>query len=224
MELLACEFQQGYGLTESSPSLTCLRPEDHVLDGPPEAVARLGSVGRESVGVRVRVVGLSGEQVAPGEEGEVVARGPNVMEGYWRRPQATAEAIRDGWLRTGDLATVDEEGYVFLLGRRSDMLISGGINVYPREVELQLEAHPLVREAAVVGRADRRWGELPVAVVVLAPGAAAETARERLDAHCRQRLAAYKAPHDYLFVDSLPRNAMGKVLKAELRRRVAAPA
>ena len=219
MQRLRCEFQQGYGLTESSPNLTTLRPEDHVLSGPPEAVARLGSVGRESVGVQVRVVDEHGADVAVGERGEIVARGANIMEGYWRRPEATAAAIRDGWLHTGDVGVLDERNFVFLVDRTTDMLISGGLNVYPREIELRLEQHPAVAEVAVVSRADARWGEVPVAFVALRAGASAEAVRHELERLCREQLAGYKQPKDYLFISALPRNAMGKVLKAELRAR-----
>jgi fatty-acyl-CoA synthase len=217
MARMPCEFQQGYGLTESSPNLTTLRPEDHVLDGPDDVVRRLGSVGRESVGVNVRVVDEQGQDVRPGGQGEIVASGANIMAGYWRRPEATAAAIRDGWLHTGDLATVDDEHYVFITDRKSDMLISGGINIYPREIELLLERQPAVAEVAVIGRPDRQWGEVPVAFVVLRPGVDRAQARAELDAACRQRLAGYKTPKDYVFVSTLPRNDMGKVLKRHLR-------
>jgi acyl-CoA synthetase (AMP-forming)/AMP-acid ligase II len=222
MERLRCEFQQGYGLTESSPNLTTLRPEDHVLNGPPEIVARLSSVGRESVGVQVRVVDDHGVDVPAGERGEIVARGTNIMEGYWRQPEATTAAIRDGWLHTGDIGVLDDRNFLFLVDRTTDMLISGGINVYPREIELQLEQHAAVAEAAVVSRADPRWGEVPVAFVALRPGASREAVRQELERMCRQRLAGYKQPKDYLFLDALPRNTMGKVLKRELRARLGA--
>jgi fatty-acyl-CoA synthase len=217
MARMPCEFQQGYGLTESSPNLTTLRPEDHVLDGPESVVRRLGSVGRESVGVNVRVVDEEGHDVRPGEQGEIVASGANIMEGYWHRPEATAAAIRDGWLHTGDLGTVDDEQYLFITDRKSDMLISGGINVYPREIELLIERQPAVAEVAVVGRPDRRWGEVPVAFIVLRPGVDQARARAELEVVCRQRLAGYKTPKDYVFVSALPRNAMGKVMKRHLR-------
>ena len=217
MERLHCEFQQGYGLTESSPNLTTLRPEDHILRGPADVVARLGSVGRESVGVQVRVVDEAGADVPVGERGEIVARGANIMEGYWRRPEATAAAIRDGWLHTGDIGVLDEAGFVFLVDRTTDMLISGGLNVYPREIELQLEQHAAVAEVAVVGRADARWGEVPVAFIALRPEASAEAVRAELEQLCRERLAGYKQPKEYIFVEALPRNAMGKVLKHALR-------
>jgi acyl-CoA synthetase (AMP-forming)/AMP-acid ligase II len=185
-------------------------------------VARLGSVGRESIGVQVRVVDEHGVDVPAGERGEIVARGANIMEGYWRRPDATAAAIRDGWLRTGDIGVLDERNFLFLVDRTTDMLISGGMNVYPREIELQLEQHAAVAEAAVISRADPRWGEVPVAFIALRPGASRETVRQELERLCRERLAGYKQPKDFQFLDALPRNAMGKVLKRELRARLGA--
>jgi acyl-CoA synthetase (AMP-forming)/AMP-acid ligase II len=167
--------------------------------------------------VQVRVVDEHGADVVVGERGEIVARGTNIMEGYWRRPEATAAAIRDGWLHTGDVGVLDERNFVFLVDRTTDMLISGGINVYPREIELLLEQHPAVAEVAVVSRADARWGEVPVAFVALRAGASAETVRPELERLCHEHLAGYKQPKDYLLINALPRNAMGKVLKRELR-------
>ncbi len=215
--LLACDFQQGYGLTEASPILTILPPEDH---GPNVDPVRLTSVGREAAGVQVRVVGNDDRLVKPGEVGEVVARGPNVTAGYWRRPKDTAAALRGGWLRTGDLARMDSNGYLYLVDRAKDMLVSGGLNVYPREIERQLEEHPGIREAAVVGVADERWGEVPVAFLVLAEGKSADPGSE-LDEFLAGRLARYKQPKRYEFLDLMPRNGAGKVLKRELRERAA---
>jgi acyl-CoA synthetase (AMP-forming)/AMP-acid ligase II len=216
MERMRCEFQQGYGLTESSPNLTTLRPEDHRWEGP--ARARLSSVGRESLGVEVRVVDESGNDVAAGERGEIVARGANIMEGYWKRPEATAAAIRDGWLHTGDIGVLDSESYLFLVDRTDDMLISGGINVYPREIELFLEAQAGVAEVAVVGKQDERWGEVALAFVVAGPNADPEQLRTDLVDACAVGLAGYKRPREYVFVKELPRNALGKVLKHQLRQ------
>jgi acyl-CoA synthetase (AMP-forming)/AMP-acid ligase II len=215
MELLPCEFQHGYGLTEASATVTVLPPSDHVLDASARARRRVESVGRAAAGVEVKVVDDDGREVMPGEQGEVIVRGANVMEGYWRRPSETAAAIRDGWLFTGDVGVLDDDGYLYLVDRKADLLISGGINVYPREIEVQLEAHPEVRQVAVVGEAHARWGEVPVAFVV------AQTTEAALVDWCRTRLAAYKVPKRVVFLEALPRNASGKVDKRELRQRIA---
>jgi fatty-acyl-CoA synthase len=225
LERLGCDFQQGYGLTEGGPNLTVLRPQDHRPDSGGLYTERLASVGRETIGVHVRVVDAEDRDVATGEVGEVIARGGNVMEGYWNRPEETAAALRGGWLRTGDVGRMDDEGYLYLVDRSKDMLVSGGFNVYPREVERQLEQHPLVLETAVVGVPDERWGEVPVAYVVCSPGAAGATSVPReLEDFLSERLARYKVPRRYEIVGELPRNGAGKILKGELRAAAAAPA
>jgi long-chain acyl-CoA synthetase len=218
LERLGCDFQEGYGLTEASPNLTILPPEDHRRNASGHFSPRLASVGRETVGVHVRVVDGEDRDVAVGEVGEVIAKGANIMEGYWRLPEQTAEALRGGWLRTGDLGKVDDDGYIYLVDRVKDMLISGGINVYPAEIERQLEQHPLVAEVAVVGRDDDRWGEVPVAFVVAERGAppASEMVTE-LAAFITPRLARFKQPRRYELIEALPRNVAGKVIKRELR-------
>lgn len=215
MEVFRCDFIQGYGQTESSAVLCVLRPEDHVLDGTPEQLKRLGSAGREVFGTEVRVVNEAGKGVTPGEIGEVIGRGNNVMKGYWKMPEATAQTIRDGWLHTGDLATVDEAGYVYILDRVKDMIISGGENIYSREVEEVLYQHPAIADAAVIGVPDGQWGETVKAFVVLREGAAA--AAEEIIDFTRGRLAGFKRPRSIDFVESLPRNLSGKVLKKVLR-------
>lgn len=215
IEIFKCDFVQGYGQTESSAVLCVLRPEEHVLDGTPEQVRRLGSGGREVFGTEVRVVNEDGQDVKPGEIGEVIGRGNNVMKGYWKMPEATAEAIRDGWLHTGDLATVDEAGYVYILDRVKDMIISGGENIYCREVEETLYTHPAIADAAVIGVPDEQWGETVKAFVVLKDGEKA-TAEEIID-FTRKYLAGFKRPRSVEFVESLPRNLSGKVLKKVLR-------
>jgi acyl-CoA synthetase (AMP-forming)/AMP-acid ligase II len=218
IDVLACDFQQGYGLTESSPTLTLLPPEDHRPDASGKYSERLGSVGREALGVHVRVVDADDNDVPIGEIGEVVARGRNIMEGYWRRPEETAETLRGGWLHTGDLAYADADDYVYLVDRSKDMLVSGGFNVYPREVERQLEEHPWVREVAVVGVPDERWGEVPVAYLVVDEArAAGGDLRPEFEEFLRSRLARYKTPKLYERIDVIPRNASGKILKRELR-------
>ena len=203
------EFRQGYGLTEVGVNCFSLAPED--------AVRKAGSVGRPVFHSRARLVDEQGRDVAVGVVGELALAGPHVCSGYWRRPQATAEAMPDGWWRTGDLAQVDDEGYYFIVGRRKDMFISGGENVYPAEVEGALAQHPGIAEVAVIGRPDPRWGEVGLAVVVpRQPGAL--SAQDVL-MFCDGRLARYKIPKAVVFTGILPRNAMGKVVKADLYAR-----
>jgi acyl-CoA synthetase (AMP-forming)/AMP-acid ligase II len=214
---LPCRFSQLYGMTETSPFATQLHPEDMVLEGEERLVRRLLSCGREIPGVRVRVVRDGGDEVAPGEVGEIIMAGPNVMLGYWRQPEATAAVLRDGWMHSGDLATVDDEGYIFIVDRKKDMIITGGENVYSTEVEDALYKHPAVLEAAVIGVPDERWGERVHAVVVLRPGMSATV--EELQAFCRQHIAGYKVPRSVDFAESLPKTGSGKIQKAELRER-----
>jgi fatty-acyl-CoA synthase len=198
-------FQEGFGMTETAPSVSVL-DADHIKE-------KLGSIGRPLPGVETRVVDAADRDVATGTVGELVVRGDNVFAGYWMLPDATADAFRGGWFHTGDLARVDDEGYITLVDRKKDMIITGGENVYPVEVEQVVVRHPAVREAAVFGVADERWGETVVAAVAL-DGTA--TAAE-LIAHCRRRLAHFKCPTRIVIVDELPRNATGKVLKTALR-------
>jgi len=209
---------QIYGQGESPMTITVLRADEHLGDEPARSL-RLGSVGRAQTGVEVAVVDENHRPVPAGEVGEVIVRGDTVMLGYLNNPAATASAIVDGWLRTGDLGRLDAQGYLTLVDRSKDLIISGGSNIYPREVEEALLQHPMVREVAVVGERDAAWGESVVAVVVLQPGAAPEAAATRaaLDAHCLATIARFKRPKRYVFVDSLPKNATGKVLKRELR-------
>jgi long-chain acyl-CoA synthetase len=210
-------FAQGYGMTEAAPILTTLPQWDHIVDGTPEQVRRLSSCGKQVLGVEVRVVNAKGEDVKPGEIGEVVARGPNVMQGYWHMPEATAETLKDGWLHTGDLATVDEEQYIYIIDRAKDMIISGGENVYSAEVEQALYTHPAVLEAAVVGIPDETWGEAVHAVVVCKPGM--QVTSDELIAHTRTQIAGYKVPRSIeLRSDALPKSGAGKILKRELRQ------
>jgi fatty-acyl-CoA synthase len=199
------EIVQGYGLTEAAPNVLCLPPED--------ATRKRGFAGKPYPHVDVALRDPeSGELVAGAAEGELVVKGPNVFAGYWRNPEATADAFADGWLLTGDVAARDEEGYYRIVGRTKDMVISGGENVYPAEIENVLHEHAAVKEAAVVGVPDERWGEACLAFVV----SARETTQEELLEHCRARLARYKVPKGVRFVESLPRNALDKVVKSEL--------
>jgi long-chain acyl-CoA synthetase len=211
-------FGQGYGLTEAAPLLTGLDTWDHIPDGTPEQMQRLSSVGREIPCVEVRVVNVDGEDVQPGEIGEIIARGPNIMLGYWHMPEATAAAIVDGWLHTGDLATVDEANYIYIVDRAKDMIISGGENVYSIEVENALYTHPAVLEAAVIGIPDEHWGEAVHAVVVLKPGMQASA--EELINHTRTQIAGYKVPRSIeFFTEALPKIGAGKILKRTLREK-----
>jgi long-chain acyl-CoA synthetase len=211
-------FAQGYGMTETAPLLTSLDIWEHIVDGTPEQVRRLNSVGKEALGVEVRVVNAEGDDVQPGEIGEIIARGPNVMSGYWRMPEATAAAIVDGWMYTGDLATVDEENYIYIVDRSKDMIISGGENVYSVEVENALYTHAAVLECAVIGIPHSKWGEAVHAVVVCKPGMS--VSEEELLAHARAQIAGYKVPRSVEFqLEALPKSGAGKILKRDLREK-----
>jgi long-chain acyl-CoA synthetase len=176
----------------------------------------LNSVGQSLVGVDLKVVDDGGDEVPVGGVGEVVVRGPNIAKGYLKRPEATAEAFRDGWFFTGDIARLDDRGRLYLLDRKKDMIITGSEIVYSLEVEAALHQHPEVSECAVVGVPDEVYGEALLAAVVPAPGATLTD--EELIAHCRGRIGGYKIPRRYVFLDELPKSAMNKVLKNELRR------
>jgi long-chain acyl-CoA synthetase len=215
LERFGCDFYQGYGLTETTGAVVQLLPGDHDPGGP--SVHRLRSAGTPMPGVELRVVDPeSGASLPTGAIGEVLIRSPQVMLGYWNRPDDTAAAIDpDGWFHTGDTGFIDEDGYLVINDRVKDMIISGGENIYPTEVEHALLTHPAVADAAVIGVPSDRWGETPIAVIVPAPGT--DPSPQELIAHCRERLATYKAPTAVTFVDELPRNPSGKVLKRELR-------
>ncbi|OLT45454.1 AMP-dependent synthetase [Saccharomonospora sp. CUA-673] len=202
-------FVQGYGMTETAPGALLL-DRNHVTD-------KIGSAGVPSFFTDVRVVDSAGVPVAAGQRGEVVVSGPNVMRGYWDRPDETAAALRDGWFHSGDVATVDEDGYVFVVDRVKDVIISGGENIYPAEVENELHELAGVQACAVIGVPDAKWGEVGKAVVVLEPGAAPD-APTLLDG-LRGRLASYKIPKTVEFAEALPVTGSGKVRKGELRRR-----
>jgi long-chain acyl-CoA synthetase len=212
---LPCRFTQGYGLTETSPILCVLPPGDHVLEGP--HVRRIQSCGRPATGVEVRIVDDEDRECAVEVVGEIVARGKNIMKGYWKNPEATARALRGGWFHTGDMGFRDADGYIYIVDRKHDMIVTGGENVYPREIEEVLYRHPAVLEAAVIGVPSERWGEAVKAVVVLREGKTAS--EQELIEHVRENLAHYKAPSSVDFVGALPRNPSGKVLKTVLRER-----
>jgi acyl-CoA synthetase (AMP-forming)/AMP-acid ligase II len=215
-----CGFCQLYGHIETAGLLTFLHEEDHSLDDDVPYMRKLSSVGKEAIGVKVRVVDEAGGEIAPNQVGEVMVLGPNVFEGYLNDPGFTAEVMRDGWLRTGDIASVDDEGYIYIVDRKRDIMMVGGISVDPREVENVLSEHPSVKEAAVVACPDYTLGEVPMAVLVLREGEKED--RESVLAHCRRNMAPFKVPRSIEFAPVLPRNAHGKVLKAMLRDRMAA--
>jgi long-chain acyl-CoA synthetase len=203
------EFCHVYGMTEASPLLTGLRNEERLLD-----VERGRSCGKPLIGVRVKIADGSGMEVPAGEVGELLASGPNIMQGYWNKPGQTAEVLKNGWYRSGDMGYIDDEGYVFLVDRAKDMIVSGGENVYCSEVEEALYRHPAVLEAAVFGVPDEQWGEAVHAVVVQRKKVSAS---ELID-FCRERIAGYKIPKEITFsAKELPKSGPGKVLKRELR-------
>jgi acyl-CoA synthetase (AMP-forming)/AMP-acid ligase II len=211
-------FAQAYGETESGPAITDLPRQDHcVLDKPPEEQKILASAGRPSIGVHVRVVDDKDNDVKTGEVGEIIVQSKHIMVEFWHKPDETRETLINGWLHTGDMGTYDEKGYVYIVDRKRDMIISGGENIYPREVEETIYQHPSVLEAAVIGIPDPYWVEKVHAVVTLKEGASL-TEQELID-FCKQALARYKAPKSVEFVDALPKNPAGKILKRELREK-----
>ena len=200
------QIAEGYGLTEASPNITT-----NVYGS-----ARIGSVGRAVWGVAIRIVDESGAVVAPGERGEVIARGPGIMKGYFRNAEATASAIRSDWLYTGDIGRLDADGYLYIVDRKKDIIICGGYNIYPREVEEVLYAHPDVLEVALIGWPDAKLGEKPVAHVAPRPGRTLDPVALRL--WCVERIAKYKVPREFRFIESLPRGATDKIDRLSLKR------
>lgn len=218
LRVMGPRFVQIYGQGESPMTGTVLS-RVHLADvAHPRHEQRIASVGVAQTPVRIRVAGPDGQPLPPGEVGEVLIRGDSVMAGYWRNPEATAATIRDGWLWTGDMGALDEDGFLTLKDRSKDLIISGGSNIYPREVEEVLLHAPGVAEVAVVGAPDPEWGEVVVAFVVPGPGAVLDVAA--LDAYCLDHIARFKRPKRYVIVDALPKNNYGKVLKRALRERL----
>jgi acyl-CoA synthetase (AMP-forming)/AMP-acid ligase II len=215
-DALGIRIFQAYGLTESCGPGTLLLHED--------GEAKVGSCGRPQMHTEIKIVDGEGNTIPMGSEqaGELLVGGRHLMKGYWNNPKATAETLRDGWLHTGDICTWDEEGFVTICDRMKDMIISGGENIYPAELENVLAACPEVQEAAVIGVASKKWGETPLAIIVPAPGASPTP--ESLKAYCKENLAGYKVPQLYELVESLPRNPSGKLLKTELREQFPGPA
>jgi len=208
IDTFKCKFTQVYGLTETTGAITFLQFEDHEGE-------KLLSCGRATFGADMRVVDPEGKEVPHGQIGEIVYRGPGVMQGYWNRPQDTADQIRDGWFYTGDAGTEDDAGFFYVKDRIKDMIISGGENIYPAELESVLAAHPALADVAVIGVPDDQWGETVKAIVVRKPGAT--LTGEELIEWARSRLGGYKRPKSVDFTDSIPRNPSGKILKRELR-------
>ncbi len=214
-------FTQGFGMTELAGNVIFMSKADHVR-ADREAPHLLRAAGKVGALASVRLVDENGEDCAIGQPGEIVVRGDQVLTGYWNRPDANVEAFRGGWFHTGDVAQMDAEGFVYIVDRKKDMIVSGAENVYPREVEEVLFSHAEVAEAAVFGIADEHWGERVAAAIVARPGATITAAD--LDALCRRELAGYKRPRRYFFIPEIPKNVSGKVLKRELRARYASDA
>ena len=205
-----CDFVQVYGLTETTGGGTNLKPADHDA-----ARNKLRSCGKPNKGVELRIVDEAGNDVPQGEVGEIIMRGGSIMKGYWNKPDATSEAVKEGWFYSGDAGFLDEEGYVFIHDRVKDMIVSGGENVYPAEVENALFAHPDIADVAVIGVPSEKWGEAVKACVVMAEGKS--LSEDEIIAFARERIAGYKLPKSVDFVDALPRNPSGKILRRELR-------
>ncbi len=209
--VMGCDFAQLYGMTETAGSMTVLQPSDHA---DPHA-RKLSSCGRPYPGVEVAIVDESGSPLPPDSVGEIVIRSPSLMTGYWRRPEDTEKTMRDGWLHSGDAGYLDEEGYLYIHDRVKDMIVSGGENVYPAEVESVLYDHPSVQDVAVIGVPSEKWGEEVKAVVVRKAGA--EVSEQELIGFARDKIAGFKAPKSVDFTGELPRNASGKLLKKDIR-------
>jgi acyl-CoA synthetase (AMP-forming)/AMP-acid ligase II len=215
-KIFGCDLIQGFGMTEIGPSAVSESTrEDHILDGSTEKEERFASVGRDAFNAEVRIVDDDDNEVPVGEVGEICVRGQHVMKGYWRMPTETDEALKNGWFHTGDLGRRDKGGYIYVVDRKKDMIISGAENIYSAEVERAISFHPAVSEVAVVGVPDKIWGEAVKAVVVLKEGV--EATEEEIIEHCKKHLASYKKPKSVDFVKELPKSEMGKILKRDLR-------
>jgi fatty-acyl-CoA synthase len=201
-------FKQGYGLTEVGVNCFAMTVE--------ESVRKKGTIGKPLMFTEARLVDAEGQEVPTDEVGELLLRGPHVCQGYWKNPEATSEALDpEGWFRTGDLARRDRDGFYSIAGRRKDMFISGGVNIYPAEIEAALLLHPAVQDAAVMGVPHDTWGEVGVAFVVVRPGTCPTV--DELSRHLEQRIARYKVPKQFKYVEALPRTPYGKVVKADLK-------
>lgn len=225
-EFPGVNFINAFGQTETASTITSLGPEDHVLTGTEEEkekkLQRLASIGKPMADVEMKVIDDDGKEVPQGEVGEILARGKRVMSGYWKDDEKTAKTIdKDGWVHTGDVGYVDEDGYYFLSGRSSDMIIRAGENISPEEIENVIREHPMVEDVAVIGVPDETWGEEPRAVVI--PKKGEKPTEEEIMEWCRQGLASFKRPRSVVFVDDLPRNPMGKLIKKDIRAKYGQP-
>ena len=211
IEVFGCGFVQMYGMTETTGTIVALPPEDHV-----EGLDRMRSAGKALPGVELAILDADGKRLPPGEVGEIATRSGSNMAGYWNLPEATARTLdSDGWLRTGDAGYMDQDGYLYIHDRIKDMIISGGENIYPAEVESAICDHPDVAEVAVVGVPDDKWGEAVKAIVVMKPGKKATSSD--IIGFTRERIAGFKTPKTVDFIEALPRNASGKILRRHLR-------
>jgi acyl-CoA synthetase (AMP-forming)/AMP-acid ligase II len=210
-------FRQNYGLTEAVQPLAHLTPQEHVLDGEQEVVSRLGSAGTRAIGLEIRIVDENDADVPPGRIGEILLRSPHISPGYLNLTEATAQTYKGGWLHTGDLGYRDPGGYLYSVDRKKDMIISGGFNIYSREVEIFLDSHPAVLESAVIGVDDEKWGEAVKAFVVLKKEKAKPSERILMDFCNESGLSRYKIPKHIRFIESLPKNENGKIIKKDLK-------
>jgi long-chain acyl-CoA synthetase len=209
-------FAQGYGATETSGApISMLAVEDHFMEG--DKSKYLSSAGKPSICSRVKIVNDNGKILKPGEIGEICARGEHIMKGYWKNPKLTAEVLKGGWYHTGDMGYIDEDGYIFMTDRKADMIISGGENVYPKEVEDIIYQHSAVRECTVVSAPDAKWGEVVQAVVVLKPGL--QTTEDEIIGHCKKKLAGYKCPKAVAFWSDIPKTIVGKIVKKDVKKK-----
>ncbi|MBT8446546.1 MAG: AMP-binding protein, partial [Gammaproteobacteria bacterium] len=209
-----CGFTQGYGLTETLEA-TFLVASDHVVGDDPEARRRLASAGREAVGADIRIVDEQDHDLGTDEIGEILVRSRSVISGYWRQPEESARTIRGSWFYTGDMGYLDADRYLFVVDRKKDMVVSGGVNIYTKEIEAVLYQHPAVLEAAIIGLPDENWGEIVTAVIVVRDGQT--LTHEAVVDWCRDRIADFKKPRRTVLLDELPKNPSGKILKRELR-------
>jgi long-chain acyl-CoA synthetase len=216
IEKFGLVFYQAYGLTETGPDISCLKEKEHdVLNKSPRERQRLLSCGRPSLGVQVRIVDDNNQDVPIGELGEIIARSKHITVEYWKKPEETKKALIDGWFHTGDIGKYDEDGYIYIVDRKKDMIVSGGENIFPREVEEVLYCHPAVLECAVFGIPDPKWVESVHAVVSLKKGASATP--EELIKYCKDNIARFKAPKSIEIIPELPKGATGKILKREMK-------
>ncbi len=220
LEVFGPILRQNYGLTESVQPLACLTAPEHVVGADEREARRLRSTGKRAIGTEIRIVDDQDQDLPQGEIGEILLRGPHISVGYHNLPEETAQTYRGGWLHTGDLGRFDEDGYLYIVDRKKDMIISGGFNIYSREVEIHLDSHPAVLESAVVGLPDEKWGEVCTACVVLREGAAPPTPSELVE-HCiAEGLPKYKTPKRVVFLESLPKNENNKVIKKKLKEAI----